>query len=215
MMNKFRLFGSLILISTFLFSCSPKSETTETEPLSESSKLWIPFSGDERITFISVGQNQDTSVMTFTGQEKISWFENIRYMTDQSGFINFQTDYYADLERLELYFTCPATDYFLKYSIQQNKGETGDWDIFKVELADGDYYKNEMKIVIYQTDKYDKGDNFAFKSSVKLNGQVYTNVYYLTQDRRPFELYYTEQLGVIGFKLSSNEIWTIQTDSIP
>ncbi len=36
-----------------------------------------------------------------------------------------QKDFYADLERQELVFTSQETDYFMKYSLEKNKGETG------------------------------------------------------------------------------------------
>ena len=89
--------------------------------------------------------------------------------------------------------------------LERDKGDTGDWDIFRVSLGDGDYYKSEMKIVTYESDKYDKGENYSFKATVTLNGKVFNDVYYLKQERRPFEIYYTEQQGIVAFKLSALE----------
>ena len=198
-----------MLLSQFLFSCGPKSETTDTEELSVESKSWIPFEGTESVTF-----EMDTATMNFTGQEKETWFDNVRYMTDQSGFITVQKDYYADLQRQELKFISPSTNFFIKYSLERSKGETGDWDIFRLQLSEGNYYKNEMKIVIFETDKYDKGEHFSYKKNLTLNGQNFTDVYYLRQERRHFELYYTRQQGVIGFKLNTNELWTIAADTL-
>ena len=67
--------------------------------------------------------------------------------------------------------------------------------------------------MVYQSDSYDKGENHLFKATVTLNGNVYSDVYYTTQERRPFELYYTQDRGIIGFKLASNELWTIDPDN--
>ena len=89
-------------------------------------------------------------------------------------------------------------------------GESGEWDILRVSLADGDFYKNEIKIVVYETDSYDKGEIFNFSSSINLGGKVYSNVYSWKQENRPLELYYNKEYGVIAFKLSSNELWTLK-----
>ena len=67
-----------------------------------------------------------------------------------------------------------------------------------------------MKIVTYESDKYDKGEKYSFKPTVTLNGKVFTNVYFVKQERRPFEIYYTQQQGIVAFKLSAKETWTIK-----
>jgi hypothetical protein len=195
------LFYLLIL----LFGCGPKSITTDYQDLKSSSKSWIPYSGYESVTF-----EYDTNVMVFTGTGKETYYEYIRYMTDQSGFFNVQKDYYADFERQSLIFESPTTYYFITYYLERDKGDTGDWDIFRVSVGDGDYYKNEMKIVTYESDKYDKGERFSFKETVTLNEKVFNNVYYLKQERRPFEIYYTQLQGIVAFKLSAKETWTIK-----
>ena len=200
---------SLLLIATIWFfilsGCGPKDVTTDPEELSAASKSWIPFEGNESVTFVF-----DTSKMVFTGTGKESFFETVRYKTDQGGLFNFQEDYYADLERETLGFLSPSTPFYFSYYLEKNKGVTGDWDILRVTISEGIYYSNEMKIVISESDDFDKGDNFKFKSSLALNGTTYTDVYYWKQERRPFELYYTKSHGIIGFKLSSNELWTLQ-----
>lgn len=185
-------------------SCGPKSITTDPEELSTTSKSWIPFNGNENITFY-----QDSNTVVFQGQGKESYFENVRYMSDQSGFFVYQEDYYADLEREDLIFESSSTDYFFIYHLEKDKGETGDWDILKVKVADGNYYANEIKLVIYETDSYDKGEIYKFKATVTLSGNVYTDVYYWTQESRPYELYYTQARGIVGYKVSTNEMWTI------
>lgn len=195
-------------ISIFLvinFGCGPKEVNTDPEELSNASESWIPFEGTESVTF-----SHDTATMVFSGTGKTSFFETVRYKTDQGGLFTFQEDYYADLERQNLEFVSPSTDFFFKYYLEKNKGETGMWDILKVTISEGIYYSNEMKIVISETDDFDKGDNFSFKESLTLNGVTYSDVYFWKQERRPFELYYTQFQGIIGFKLSSNELWTIQ-----
>ena len=209
MMKNIKWIGLAMLLSQLLVSCGPKSETTAAEELSIESKAWIPFAGTESVTF-----EMDTATMTCTGQEKETWFDNVRYMTDQSGFITTQKDFYADLERQALKFTSPSTNFFINYSLERNKGETGDWDIFRLQLTEGNYYTNEMKIVIFETDNYDKGEHFSYKKNLALNGQSFTDVYYIRQERRPFELYYTRQQGVVGFKLNTNELWTIAADTL-
>jgi hypothetical protein len=192
-------------IAAILASCGPKDVVSDTEELSAASISWIPFQGNESIIF-----EFDTNLMSFSGNGKISYFETVRYKTDQSGFFSFQKDYYADLERQILVFESPSTEFFFTYYLEKNKCETGDWDILKVSISEGIYYSNEMKIVISETDNLDKGDNFRFKSSLILGGNSYTNVYYWKQERRPFELYYTKAQGIIAFKLSSNELWTLK-----
>ncbi|MCB2221044.1 MAG: hypothetical protein KQI35_11660 [Bacteroidetes bacterium] len=194
-------------IGVMLASCGPKDVVTDPQVLPVSSTNWIPFQGNESITF-----EFDTNMMTFRGNGKISYFETVRYKTDQSGFFSFQKDYYADLERQMLVFESPSTEFFFTYYLEKNKSETGDWDILKVSISEGIYYSNEMKIVISETESLDKGDNFKFKSSLNLGGTSYTNVYYWKQERRPFELYYTKAQGIVAFKLSSNELWTLNQD---
>ena len=195
----------LFYLLVILFGCSPKSVTTEYQDLKSSSKSWIPFNGYESVVF-----EFDTNTMVFTGIGKETTYDYVRYMTDQSGFFTVQKDYYAYLERQSLIFDSPTTDYFITYYLERDKGDTGDWDIFKVSVGDGDYYKSEMKIVTYESDSYDKGENYSFKATVTLSGKVFTNVYYLKQERRPFEIYYTQAQGIVAFKLSAKETWTIK-----
>lgn len=195
----------LSVIIALFSSCSPTKEDTGEASLSDASKQWIPFVGTESITFVS-----DTSEIVFTGQEKQSIFKNTRYNSDQSGFFTVQKDYYADMERETLYFESTSTPYYFQYYLQKYMGETGSWDILRVSIADGDYYKNEVKIVVYETDSYDKGEIFIFSSSINLGGKVYNDVYYWKQENRPLELYYNKEYGVVAFKLSSNELWTLK-----
>lgn len=195
------LFYMLIL----LFGCSPKSVSTEYQDLESNSKSWIPFYGYESVTF-----EFDTNFMVFSGIGREKYYDYIRYTTDQSGFFTVQKDYYAYLERQTLIFESPTTDYFITYYLERDKGDTGDWDIFKVSVGDGNYYKNEMKIVTYESEKYDRGEKFSFKATVNLNGKVFNDVYFVKQERRPFEIYYTRQQGIVAYKLSAKETWTIK-----
>jgi hypothetical protein len=190
-------------------SCEPKSVTTDTVLLREESKAWVPFTGGEEITYY-----QDTNTVLFKGAGKATYFEKFRYMTDQSGFFTYQKDYYADLERQEVMFTSQSSNYFLQYLLEKGKGESGEWDILRVKIADGSYYSNALKIVTYQSNSFEKGEIFEFKDKVTLNGNVYQDVYYLTQERRPFELYYTKERGIVAFKVSSAEIWTIDPSKV-
>lgn len=200
---------AIVILLFFLSSCGPKSTTTDPELIRESSKAWIPFAGEEHVQFFN-----DTSTIVFTGMGKESYYENRLYMSDQSGFFTYQQDYYADLERQELYFTSSSSDYFIHYLLEKGKGESGDWDILRVQLADGNYYTNDMKIVVYETDSYDKGEYFLYKDQVTLNGNEYSNVYYNTQEQRPFEIYYTKESGIVAFKIAATEIWTIDPDNL-
>lgn len=200
--------GFVMLVFT-LASCSPKSKTTDPELLIQSSKDWIPYSGEEQIVFY-----HDTAAMIFTGNGKESYFDHVLYMSDQSGFFTYQKDYYADLERQELFFHNASFDYFLHYFLKKGKGETGHWDLLHVQIGDGHHYQNDMSIVIYESDDYNKGENFKFKPTISLNGNDYTNVYYNTQEQRPFEIYYTKDRGIIAFKVSSTELWTIDPDNL-
>jgi hypothetical protein len=195
----------LIYLLILLFGCGPKSVTTDYQELKSSSKSWIPFGGYETVSF-----EFDTNIMVFTGFGKESYYDYLRYMTDQSGFFNVQKDYYAYFERQSLIFESPNTDYFITYFLKRSKGDTGDWDTFRISVGDGDYYKNEMKIITYESNSFDKGERYSFKERVLLNGKEFDNVYYLKQERRPFEVYYTQQQGVVAFKLSAKEIWTIR-----
>jgi hypothetical protein len=200
---------NFFLLLLLLGSCGPKSVTTDPVLLKESSKSWIPYAGEEQVTFYF-----DTDTVVFTGHGRVNYFDNVRYMTDQSGFFSSQEDYYADLEREELLLTSDSMVYFMQYCLEKGKGESGEWDIIRVKIADGNYYSNDMKIVIFQTDSFDKGEVYQFKDKVTLNGNDYLDVYYTTQERRPFELYYTRDRGIVAFKLSSNEIWTIDPDNL-
>jgi len=199
------LFLTIVITLTWMTACGPKSVNTGQEDLQKASRDWIPFSGTESITYV-----YDTNEMVFTGQGKESYYENVRYMSDQSGFFTLQEDFFADLEREEVLFETPSTDYFIKYKLERNKGETGNWEVLTVTMADGDYYSNHMKIVVYESDIYDKGEVFNFSKSSTLNGIVYDSVYYWKQERRPFEIYYTKSQGVVGFKITPKEIWTLK-----
>lgn len=201
-----------ILLSALLFiliGCSPKSTTTDAELLRDASRTWIPFTGHESIVFYN-----DNDTIIFTGSGKESYFENFRYMSDQSGFFTFQEDFYADLERQELYFNSPSLDYFFHYALEKGKGESGNWDILKVSIANEQNYSNDMKIVVYESDDYDKGEYYSFKAEITLNGNDYRNVYYNAQEQRPFEVYYTKERGIIAFKVSATELWTVDPDNL-
>jgi hypothetical protein len=194
-----------MLMLIFISACSVKKEEAGPVSLKDDSKLWIPFEGTESVAFVT-----DTSEMTFTGKGKESLYVNTRYNSDQSGFFSLQKDYYADLEQQTLIFKSPNTPYYFKYYLQKYMGATGSWDILQVTIADGEYYQNEIKMVVYESDSYDKGEVFTFSSSINLNGNVFKKVYYWKQENRPFEIYYNQEQGIIGFKLSSNELWTIK-----
>jgi hypothetical protein len=202
--SRIRLAVKIVCCMVLIYGCGPKEITTDTITLSNASKDWIPFEGNETLTF---GIEEDT--IQFTGTGKISYFEKVRYMSDQSGFFNVQEDYYADLERQELVFESFTSPYFIRYYIEKGKSETGEWDMIHVTLGDGDYYKNEIRMVIYESDDYPKSENYQFKSTINLNGVSYSDIYYLKQERRPFELYYSKLQGIVGFKLSANELYTL------
>lgn len=204
----FIIFSILLFTLSLMIGCGPKSVNTAREDLNPLSRSWIPYAGNEIVVY-----EYDTNEWIFNGIGKEVYYENVRYMSDQSGFFQVQEDYYADLERQELTFDSPSTPYFIKYYLERNKGEVGDWDIIKVSVGDGDYYKNEMKIVTYETDTYDKGEIFtSYSASKTLNGIVFDSVYYLQQERRPFGVYYNERYGVIAFKISTAELWTIKLE---
>ena len=197
-----------MLSLSLMFGCGPKSISTEKENLKSSSKEWLPYEGNEQLVYIF-----DDLEIVFSSVGKETYYNNVRYMSDQSGFFQVQEDYYADLERQLLIFTSPSTPYFLKYYLEKNKGDTGDWDILRITVGDGNYYKNEMKIVIYETDSYDKGEYFSFSKQRTINGIQFDSVYYLKQVRRPFEVYYTPKQGIVAFKPSTNETWVIKQDT--
>ncbi|MEZ5082121.1 MAG: hypothetical protein R2750_01510 [Bacteroidales bacterium] len=198
----------LLLIAIFIMRCSPKETSTGTAELSASSKSWIPFYGTESVVF-----KNDTNIAVYTGTGREDYFENVRYMSDQSGFITMQEDYYAELERNSIIFESSSSPYFFSYYLEKNKGETGEWDMLHVTIADGDYYKNQIKLVVFETDEFNKGEIYKFQATKNLNGHVFDSVYFWTQKQRPFELYYTKSLGIIAYKASSNKLWVIVTDS--
>jgi hypothetical protein len=209
MTSKSSAIAVFILLAGLVFSCSPKSINTERENLTGASKAWIPFNGNEDIVFVF-----EDNEMVFSGQGKSTYYENVRYMTDQSGFFTVQEDYYADMQRQELIFETPSSVYYINYYLERNKGETGEWEILRVSVGDGDYYKNEIKIVTQQTDKTDKGEIFTYTETKVLNNVKYDSVYFWKQERRPFEIYYTKKQGIVAFKVSTNELWSLKADSI-
>jgi asparagine N-glycosylation enzyme membrane subunit Stt3 len=196
-----------MIMALVFVGCSPKSVNSDKENLKSTSLTWIPFQNTESVAF-----EFDTMTMVFSGTGREQYYENVRYMTDQSGFINSQTDYYADLERQFIAFESPTTTYIINYYLERNKGETGDWDILEVSMIDGDFYSNKIKKVLYETTGADYGEIYKFKKSITLAGKKFTDVYYRIQDRRPFEIYYTQLQGIVAFKLSSSEMWTIKVN---
>lgn len=201
-------FSVLIIVS--INSCGPKSISTGKENIESASEQWIPFNGEESVVFV-----YDTNKITFTSSARASFYENERYMTDQGSFIALQEDYYADLERQTLNFTSNSTSYNIDYYLERNKGDVGDWDLLKVIMADGNYYQNEIKIAVFNPSGSDLGEIYNYKKTLVLNGIQFDNVYYWTQPQRPFEIYYTKSEGVIAFKLSSQEIWILESGSTP
>ncbi len=200
--KKWALF--LVGIATIV-ACGPKEIESDPGLLSAQSKEWIPFEGDETVTFTS-----DEDTLRFEGTGKTTFFDKVRIMSDQSGFFKIQEDYYAKLERQELIFESPTSRYFMRYYLEKSKGETGEWDMIHISLADGDYYKNEIRILVFETDDFAKAETYEFKPSVNLNGITFHDIYYLKQERRPFELYFSKTQGIVGFKISANELFTIQ-----
>jgi hypothetical protein len=199
-----------VVVTITLFSaCGPKTVVTERQDLYPQSIEWIPYIGNEDISFI-----YDTNEMAYSASGKLIYYDYLRYKTDQGGLFEGQKDYFADFERQTLSFISEATPYFITYFLERNKGELGDWDVFKVSVGDGDYYKNEIKIITYESDDSNKGEDFDFKSEITLNGITFDSVYFKKQDRRPFELYYTKKLGVIAFKVSATEIWVLNYDTL-
>lgn len=201
----FTYIAFIIVIVQVFPGCGPKSVNSEKENLKSTSLSWIPFQNSESVAF-----EFDTMTMVFTGTGREQYYENVRYMTDQSGFINSQTDYYADLERQFLAFESPTTTYVINYYLERNKGETGDWDVLEVSMVDGEFYSNKIKKVLYETAGIDYGEVFKYKKAITIAGKKFTDVYYRIQDRRPFEIYYTQLRGIVAFKLSSSEMWTIK-----
>jgi len=200
----------LIFTLSVMIGCGPKSVTTAREDLNSSSRPWIPYAGNETVVYV-----YDTNEWIFNGLGKEVYYESVRYMSDQSGFFQVQEDFYADMERQELTFDSPSTPYFIKYYLERNKGQGGDWDIIRVSVGDGDYYKNEMKVVTYENDTYDKGEIYTSYSATKtLNGVQFDSVYYFQQERRPFGVYYNKRYGVIAFKVASAELWSIKLDNL-
>ena len=205
-MFKIKVLGFILL--SLIIGCGPSTVNTAKENLNVESRPWIPYAGNESVVY-----EYDTNNWVFTGSGKDIYYENVRYMSDQSGFFKVQEDYYADLERQELNLDSPYTPYFIKYYLERNKGETGDWDVIRISVGDGDYYKNEMKIVTYESDDFDKGENYKSYFPTKvLNGITFDSVYYSEQERRPFGVYYNKRYGVVAFKVSSAELWTIKLD---
>lgn len=198
-------FTLISLLVVLIAACSPTKEDTGTLALSASSASWIPFNGTENVIFVS-----DTLEMEFSGQGKLSVFESTRYSSDQSGFFSIQKDLYVDLEKQTLQFNSEETPYLINYYLQKYKGEAGTWDILRVSVADDQFYKNEIKIVVFETDKFDKGEVYDYSAKMNLGGTVYDSVYSHKQESRPFELYYTKKYGIVGFKLSANELWTLK-----
>jgi len=202
--NLIIIFFSLIIIVS-LNSCGPKSISTGKENIETSSEQWIPFNGEESVVFV-----HDTNKITFTSSAKVFFYDNERYMTDHGSFIALQEDYYADLERQTLNFTSNSTSYNIDYYLERNKGDVGDWDMLRVTMTDGNYYHNEIKIAVFNPSGSDLGELYEYKKTETLNGIQFDSVYSRKQPQRPFEIYYTKRKGVIAFKLSSQEIWTLE-----
>jgi len=208
---RYSLLSAIILILLSLPSCGPKAVESDPINLQPSSKAWIPFYGLEYIVYKTV-HNNDTSTIIFKGQGRNSYYDNKIYMTDASGFFSSQKDYYADFEREELTFESDQTSYIITYKLESDKGDVGDWNYLTVKMIDGTYYSNELKMITFTNSDYDFGQIYSFKKSVTLNGIVFDSVYYWKQSSRPMELYYTKKEGVIAFKLSATELWTIDKE---
>ncbi|MCD4745772.1 MAG: hypothetical protein K8R58_05690 [Bacteroidales bacterium] len=206
-MKIIKQFLLLIIIFLFVISCGTKTVNTDTVYLNETSLAWIPFQGDEQVTFIS----SDSNEVVYHGTGKNIYFENVLYETEQTGFFSSEKNYYADMERIDLIFQSDSLAYNIKYYLETNKGSIGDWDIFKLSFSDKNF-SILMKKIVYYTDDWDYGEHFEYADSITINDNKYYNVYYFTQLSRPYEIYYTQTQGVVGFRLSDYEIWSLKIE---
>ena len=219
-----------IAIALTIVSCGPKSVTTDAVMLREDSKTWVPYSGEEQITFY-----QDTNKVLFTGNGKMHYFENIRYMSDQSGFFTYHKDYYAYLEREEVKFSSQSSDYFLQYLLEKGKG-VSDAGKNKLESIKREILPNDLASIIYTsgTTGRSKGVMLSHNNLVK-NFLAGYEVFKLTPDDRYLSIipvchvggrfanyqtqysgtciYYAENMGSIASNLK--EIRATGFDAVP
>jgi len=197
----------LLAVSTIfpfiLSGCAPQEVDKGTQLLSSSSKLWVPYVGDEIISFADTDSNR----LVFQGMGYTDYLERVLYQSDQSGLFKSQQDYYANMERMNLTFASDSTNYVLNFNLEANKSEVGDFDVLRVTVSDGAFYYNTLKIVVYKTSEFNYGEVFKKRPTLTLKGRTYANVYYWQQERRPFEVYFTKTEGIIAMTLFSDQLW--------
>jgi hypothetical protein len=202
-MNGFYRCIYLSMVAALVWGCASKSVNTATEYINQASLQWLPLNGTESLVY-----ENDTGTLVFTGTGVETYFEKVRYKTDQDGMFKVNEDYYANMERREMRYVSDTTGYEIIILQERCKGDIGSWDVLHVTLADGFYYQNIIKIITYKTANWNYGESSMHKA-IKLNGVQYTNVYYNVQERRPRELYVNQARGIIGFTTSSEEVWTL------
>ncbi len=199
----------LSVLTTLLFSCEPKSINSGQYNLSAASKSFIPFSGNEKVVFMV----NDTVTLEFYEAGVENYYETVRYKSDNSGILSTQEDYYADVERLKVTFVSDSSDWIIKYILEKNMTEIGEYDMLKVVLTDEKYYEISLKKVVYKEANWDYPEAFTEKPSVAINGSTFLNVLLWLQDKRPLSIFYTKTQGVVGFRLTPEEIWSLKSIS--
>lgn len=197
------------LVFLLLTSCEPKDINSGKYSFSSASKSFIPFKGGERIVFMV----NDTTNLEFYEAGIEDYYENVRYKSDQSGFFSAQNDYYADVERLIVTFVSDSSEFVIKYVLEKNMTEIGEYDMLKIIMTDEKYYQIMLKRVVYKEKSWEYGETYVEKPSVSINGSTFLNILLWTQDKRPLSIYYNKTQGVVGFRLTPEEIWSLKSIS--
>lgn len=200
---------SLSAIIILIVSCEPKSINSGQYILSDASRSFIPFSGDETVVFMV----DDTTTLEFYEAGVENYFETVRYKSENNGILSTQEDYYADVERLKVTFVSDSSEWIIKYLLEKHMTEIGEYDMLKVILTDEKYYEIMLKKVVYKEAEWAYGETFYEKPSVSINGSTFLNVLNWLQDKRPLSIYYTKTQGVVGFRLTPEEIWSLKSIS--
>jgi len=192
----------LIIISSGFYSCEPKDVYSDPAYLYDVSKEWMPYWGYDELKFI----NTDSNIYTFHGTGAVNYFERVLYQTDQSGFFTTAKNYYADLERIKLTFISDSTDFDLICHLEKNLGEAGEYDMLTVRITNG-FTDLEIKKAVYYSSKDRFGEKYLYTDTLTINNHKYADIQYNTQERRPYKIYYNKTEGIVGFKITQDNVY--------
>lgn len=172
-----------------------------------SSRLWVPFQGGEKVVFLNTTSSEGASMSYDLGKRK-SIFNNI---TDCRTKNIFQDE--CDVYSMEYDFvTATSVDKKGNITYSMERGQEGGqyYDELKLRVQ---YYGNAeltMSLQVFnENGTLDKDCEFIESpKTIVVGGKVYTDVY--VKEKGKQAIYYTKKQGLVAFNLDGENLWIRQ-----